>query len=103
MPSHAVPPPHQSPERDRLVDLTMQASSVAHKAVSHAIDGLINGSQLALTAVRKCEEQLDNMDREMDEALAIVITQVAPPQAPAPPAGMKGRRDFGRAGGSGVG
>src|SRR5262249_30245344 len=98
MTSHAVLPPHQSPERDRLVDLTMQASSVAHKAVSHAIDGLINGSQLALTAVRKCEEQLDNMDREMDEALAIVITQVAPPQARELLACMKVMLDLERVG-----
>jgi phosphate transport system protein len=59
----------------------MRACASAHEAVSHALDALINGSQAALTAVRKREEQLDNMDREMDEGLAIVITQVTPPQA----------------------
>ncbi|HZD94529.1 MAG TPA: hypothetical protein VE133_09755, partial [Candidatus Sulfotelmatobacter sp.] len=64
-----------------LVDLAMQACSSAHEAVSHALDALINGSHSALMAVRKCEEQLDSMDREMDEALAIVITQVTPSQA----------------------
>jgi phosphate transport system protein len=98
MTSHAVLLPQQSAEPDRLVDLTMQASSVAHKAVSHAIDGLINGSQLALTAVRKCEEQLDSMDREMDEALAVVITQVAPPQARELLACMKVMLDLERVG-----
>lgn len=54
---------------------------MAKDEVSHAIDGLINGSQLALLAVRKCEERLDSMDREMDEELATVITQATPLQA----------------------
>ena len=64
-----------------LVDLAMRACEAAHKSVSHALDGLINGSHAALIAVRKCEEQLDSMDREMDESLAVVITQVTPQQA----------------------
>jgi phosphate transport system protein len=64
-----------------LVNLAMRACETAHQCVSHALDGLINGSHPALMAVRKCEEQLDSMDREMDESLAVVITQVTPPQA----------------------
>ena len=59
----------------------MSAFSVAKEEVTYAIDGLINGSQLALLAVRKCEERLDGMDREMDQELATVITQVTPAQA----------------------
>ena len=59
----------------------MNACSLAKDEVTHAIDGLINGSQLALFAVRKCEERLDAMDREMDEELASVITQVTPAEA----------------------
>jgi phosphate transport system protein len=59
----------------------MSAFSVAKEEVAYAIDGLINGSQLALLAVRKCEERLDTMDREMDQELATVITQVTPAQA----------------------
>lgn len=81
MNSQAVLPPQEYSEQSHLVDLAMRATSAAHEAVSHSIDALINGSQLALTAVRKCEEQLDNMDREMDERLAYVITQVTPQQA----------------------
>ena len=67
--------------QSHLVDLTLSACSVAKDEVTHAIDGLINGSQLALVAVRKCEERLDSMDREMDEELATVITQVTPLKA----------------------
>lgn len=73
--------PRESTVQSHLVDLTLSACSVAKDEVTHAIDGLINGSQLALIAVRKCEERLDGMDREMDEELATVITQVTPPQA----------------------
>src|SRR6476661_9161585 len=73
--------PQESTVQSHLVGLTLSACSVAKDEVTHAIDGLINGSALALMAVRKCEERLDSMDREMDEELATVITQVKPPQA----------------------
>jgi len=59
----------------------MQACSLAKESVSHAIDGLINGSSVALQAVRNCEEKLDSLDRELDERLATAITQVTPQQA----------------------
>ena len=59
----------------------MAAFSVAKDEVAHAIDGLINGLQLALVAVRKCEERLDTLTGEMDEELSTVITRVKPPQA----------------------
>jgi phosphate transport system protein len=81
MTSHAVLLPLESSSQSHLVELTMSACSVAKDEVSHAIDALINGSNLALLAVRKCEERLDSMDREMDEELSTVITQVKPPQA----------------------
>lgn len=71
----------QSSAQSDLVDLTRQACLVAKDAVSHALDGLINGSPAALQAVRNCEEKLDDLDRELDEELANTITQVAPEQA----------------------
>lgn len=98
MNSQAVLLPQESSEQRHLVDLAMRATTTAHEAVSHSIDALINGSQLALTAVRKCEEQLDNMDREMDERLAIVITQVTPLQARELLACMKVMLDLERVG-----
>jgi phosphate transport system protein len=64
-----------------LVELTRDACFLAKEAVSHALDGLINGSPAALQAVRSCEEKLDDLDRELDERLASTITQVAPAQA----------------------
>jgi phosphate transport system protein len=64
-----------------LVEITRQACLLAKEAVSHALDGLVNGSSAALQAVRRCEEKLDDLDRELDERLASTITQVAPAQA----------------------
>jgi len=81
MNSQAVLLPQGSSPQVRLVELTLLSCASAHQAVSHALDTLINGSGHALSAVRKCEEQLDSMDREMDENLSIVITQVLPAQA----------------------
>lgn len=68
-------------EQHEVVCLTMRSCVLAQRAVSHAIDGLINGSPAALQAVRDCEEELDRVDRELDERLATLITQVAPAQA----------------------
>jgi hypothetical protein len=78
MSSPATLLPQETSVQSHLVDLTLGACSVAKDEVTHAIDALINGSQMALMAVRKCEERLDSMDREMDEELATVITQVTP-------------------------
>jgi len=81
-----------------LVDLTRQACITAKEAVSHALDGLINGSSAALQAVRSCEEKLDDLDRELDERLANTITQVAPEQARELLASMKLMLDLERVG-----
>jgi phosphate transport system protein len=68
-------------ESAELVELTLEACTLAKKAASNAIDGLINGSSAALKMVRSCEEKLDELDRELDQRLAPVITQVTPEQA----------------------
>lgn len=75
-----VPIAKAAPHLD-LVSLTMQACSVAKNAASSALDGLINGSPASLSAVRECEETLDEFDRELDERLPQVITQVSPAEA----------------------
>jgi phosphate transport system protein len=67
--------------RPDLVELTMQACDQAKDCASHAIDALLNGSPGALEAVRRAEEKLDDLDREIDERMATTITQVAPEQA----------------------
>lgn len=59
-----------------LLAITKEAFATAKAAVSHAIDGLVNGSAPAFRAVKECEEQLDHFDRELDQRLAPAITQV---------------------------
>ncbi len=71
----------QPAEQHGIVGFAMNACALAQKAVSHAIDGLINGSPSALQAVRNCEEELDRLDRDLDERLAAIITQVTPAAA----------------------
>ncbi|HEY6272011.1 MAG TPA: PhoU domain-containing protein [Terriglobales bacterium] len=88
----------QPSAQPHLIDLTRQACVVAKDAVSHALDGLINGSPSALEAVRNCEEKLDDLDRELDEDLANTITQVAPEEARELLAAMKLMLDLERVG-----
>jgi phosphate transport system protein len=64
-----------------LLTITKEAFATAKSAVSHAIDGLVNGSAPAFRAVKACEEQLDNFDRELDQRLAPAITQANTTQA----------------------
>jgi len=64
-----------------LLTITKEAFATAKRAVSHAIDGLVNGSAPAFHAVKACEEQLDSFDRELDQRLAPAITQANAAQA----------------------
>ena len=64
-----------------LVGLAMKACESAKSAVSYAIDGLVHGTRVSLENVRKCEEKLDELDRELDERLAPAITEVSPDEA----------------------
>ncbi len=69
------------PRQLDLVELTMRACILAKESASYAIDALINGKPASLQAVRNREEQLDDLDRELDEHMAGTITQVTPEQA----------------------
>lgn len=64
-----------------LLSITREAFFTAKSAVSHAIDGLVNGSHAAFRVVKECEERLDGFDRELDQRLAPAITQVNVSQA----------------------
>ena len=75
-----VSAPNPNAEVSTLVGLTMQACEAAKASVSHAIDGLVHGGQPSLEAVRRCEEKLDELDRELDERLVPVISRVATSQ-----------------------
>lgn len=71
----------QRSEQATIAELTIGACDTARQAVSHALDGLLNGARPALLAVRDCEEKLDQLDRELDERILAAITQAPPEQA----------------------
>ncbi|HLW54316.1 MAG TPA: PhoU domain-containing protein [Candidatus Angelobacter sp.] len=81
-----------------LTEKTRQACLIARDAVSHALNGLINGSPASLHEVRACEEKLDDLDRELDEELASTITQVDPARVRELLASMKIMLDLERIG-----
>lgn len=64
--------------QDNLISLTLRAFEVATAAVSNAADSV---SSSGLTqAVFDCENELDSLDRQMDERFAAVLTQSSPEQ-----------------------
>src|SRR5258708_7832800 len=81
MNSPVVVSPPEPPGRPDLVELTMEACKVAQIAACSAIGGLINGSTSALQSVRDCEENLDDLDRDLDQQVASAIPRVTHTQA----------------------
>jgi phosphate transport system protein len=69
-----------SPAHD-LLSIVDEAFAAAKRAISSAIDGLVNGSGPAFQEVKDCEERLDGFDRELDQRLTQAITQVDAAQA----------------------
>ena len=71
-------PQSMSSPQASLVALTVRAFEVATAAVSNAADSV---SSPALTqAVFDCEKELDNLDRQLDESFATVLSQSSPEQ-----------------------
>jgi phosphate transport system protein len=64
-----------------LTELVLRACLVANDAASNTREFLANASRMALLAVRDCEKELDQIEREIDEQLPAAITQVSEPEA----------------------
>lgn len=63
---------------ERLVQLMLQACLVARSAVAHAADGIAKGADTPFREVSRCEKELDDLDREIDERLAGALTGASP-------------------------
>ncbi len=70
-----------SSEHAQIVALTLKAIQLAKSAVAHALDGLGQRSSAPFEAVNKCEQELDRLDREVDERVAHLIIRVSAPEA----------------------
>jgi len=64
-----------------VVERICQGISTVADAITNLRDLVASGSQMALLAVRDCERELDQLEREMDEIVPAAITRVGEPKA----------------------
>ncbi len=62
------------PNNEQLVQWTLRGIEVAKAAASAAAEGIASGSAEPLTRIRACEEELDSLDREINETVTTAIT-----------------------------
>lgn len=72
-PASAVP--------DELTPLVQRACLIARDSVFNASDLLQNASRIAYLAIRDCEKELDQIEREIDERIPSAITRVGEAKA----------------------
>ncbi|MFZ3210487.1 MAG: PhoU domain-containing protein [Terriglobales bacterium] len=68
-------------EQEQIVALTLKAIQLAKSAVAHAIDGLAQKSSAPFLAVNQCEQELDRLDREVDDRVTNAVIRASAPQA----------------------
>lgn len=82
MAANPVPiPGSTNSEQAQIVALTSNAIQLAKSAVAHAIDGLAQRSPAPFMAVNKCEQDLDRLDREVDERVTHAVTRASATEA----------------------
>ena len=64
-----------------LLELTLDAFRVAHRASSAAAEGLATSSKALFGEVRDHERELDSLDRDIDDLVTTTITRVAGDEA----------------------
>jgi phosphate transport system protein len=64
-----------------LTGLISHACLIAKDAAFNVLDYVENSSSLALVAVRQCEKELDDIERDIDQQLPSAITEVTEPEA----------------------
>jgi phosphate transport system protein len=61
---------------DDLVDMSLKAFLIARDAVFNIRDLLTHSSRMAFLAIRECEQELDIIERNIDDRLPAAITRV---------------------------
>src|SRR5580700_5804514 len=61
---------------DDLASLALKACLIARDATFNVRDLLTNSSRMAFLAIRDCEKELDQIERQIDERLPGAITRV---------------------------
>src|SRR6266545_8214293 len=68
-------------EYSHLLELTLRGFEVARAAAVAVADGVATSSAQFLESVQQHEEELDTLDREINEGVTHAITQVSPMRA----------------------
>ncbi len=90
--SRAKRQPHEPPVRvepelppsvqgDELSTMTERGCLIARDSVFNVRDFLTNGSRMAFLAIKDCEKELDQIERQIDEQLPGAITRVGEAKA----------------------
>jgi phosphate transport system protein len=66
---------------EALTQLVSRACLIAKDAAFNVQDYIENSSNLAFVAVRQCEKELDEIERQIDQSLPSAITDVSEPEA----------------------
>jgi phosphate transport system protein len=73
-----VPQEQQQPEpASHLLELTLDAFRVAHRAAAAAAEGIAISSKSLLNEVREHERELDGLDRDIDDLVTTTITRLS--------------------------
>jgi phosphate transport system protein len=74
--------PHVLPSAgSHLLELTLDAFRVAHRAAADATEGFATSSIEHFSEVREHERELDSLDRDIDDLVTTTITRVAEDEA----------------------
>jgi phosphate transport system protein len=71
----------QASPGSHLLELTLDAFRVAHRASAAAGEGFAAASKELYGEVRDCERELDSLDRDIDDLVTTTITRVADDEA----------------------
>lgn len=62
-------------------ETALRACLIAKDAAFNAKDYIATGSQMAFIAVQQCEKELDQIERQIDDAMSLAITEVTESEA----------------------
>ena len=83
-PTRSVPPDDGArivAKTDQLTELALRGTLIAKDAAMNLRDLLENSSMMAFLAVKDCEKELDQIERQIDEKLPKAITRVGEAKA----------------------
>jgi phosphate transport system protein len=66
----------KSGSSQQAIDTVLRACLIAKDAAFNARDYIETGSRIAFLAVRQCEKELDQIERQIDDATPAAVTQV---------------------------